>query len=132
MLRVRPDLPQRVGVAGKTRELTELLFRHGMNASHADWLGITPLHEFARKGQLDNARLFIEHGADVHARDEDICSTPLGWAAKFGQTATAELLLERGAKPNLPEDPPWATPLAWAVRRGNSDTAELLKRHGAI
>jgi ankyrin repeat protein len=131
MLRYQPDLPKRIAVAGKTRELTQLLFRYGMNPSQADWLGITRLHEFARKGNVENAVLFIDHGADVHARDEDICSTPLGWAAKFGQRAMVELLLERGAKPNLPDDLPWATPLAWANRRGHGEIAELLERNGA-
>ena len=63
--------------AAKTRELNELLFAHGMNASQPDWLLVTPLHQFARKGEVEKAEQFIEHGADLHARDEDICSTPL-------------------------------------------------------
>ena len=132
MLRYRPDLPQRIAAAAKTRELTELLFAHGMNPSLPDWLGITRLHEFARKGDLENATIFIDHGADLHARDEDICSTPLGWAAKFGKAPMVELLLSRGAKPNLPGDPPWATPLAWATRRGHGDIVSMLKLHGAV
>ena len=131
MLRYQPELPRRIAVGAKTRELNELLFQHGMNPSQRDWLGGTPLHEFARKGDLEKAAIFIDHGADLHARDEDICSTPLGWAAKFGQTAMVELLLSRGAKPNLPDDPPWATPLAWATRRGQTEITELLKRCGA-
>jgi ankyrin repeat protein len=140
MLRYQPDLPQRIAVGVrsdgaqdpiKTRDLTELLFRHGMNPSRADWLGITPLHKFAKRNDLDNASLFIEHGADLHARDEDICSTPLGWAAKFGKIEMVELLLGRGAKPNQPDDPPWATPLAWATRRGHDRIVELLKQHDA-
>jgi ankyrin repeat protein len=136
MLRYQPDLPKRVTfpswlVAAKTRELNELLFEHGMNPSQPDWLGVTPLHQFARKGDVEGATLFLEHGADLHARDEDICSTPLGWAAKFGKTAMAELLLSRGAKPNLPDDPPWATPLAWATRRGHGEMVAMLKQHGA-
>lgn len=141
MLRYQPDLATRVAVgvraqgpqeAAKSRELTELLFAHGMNPSRPDWLGITPLHQFARKGDVENAAIFIDHGANLHARDEDLCSTPLGWAAKFGKFPMVELLLERGAKPNLPDDPPWATPLAWATRRGHQQIAELLKRHGAV
>jgi ankyrin repeat protein len=128
MLRYRPDLPKRIAVRAKTRELTELLFQHGMNPSQPDWLGIAPLHEFARKGDLEKAAIFIEHGAELHARDEDICSTPLGWASKFGQTAMVEFLLKRGAKPSLPDDPPWATPLAWATRRGHPEIAGLLRR----
>jgi ankyrin repeat protein len=131
MLRHQPNLAKRVSVVAKTRELTELLFAHGMNSSHPDWLMITPLHRFAQKGDVASAAHFIDHGADLHARDEDLSSTPLGWAAKFGQRAMVELLLARGAKPNLPDDPPWATPLAWATRRGHAEIAETLKRHGA-
>jgi len=136
MLRYHPDLPRRASFPGwsvgaKTRELNELLFQHGLNPSAPDWLGITPLHHFARKGDMEKAALFLDHGADVHARDEDLCSTPLGWAAKFGKKLMVELLLQRGAKPNLPDDPPWATPLAWATRRGYLEIAELLKSAGA-
>jgi ankyrin repeat protein len=131
MLRYQPELPKRVGLAARTREVTELLFRHGMNPCHRDWLGITPLHQFARKGDLENAELFIARGAELHARDEDIGSTPLGWAAKFGRRQMVELLLSRGAKPSLPDDPVWATPLAWATRRGHADIAALLTRQSA-
>jgi ankyrin repeat protein len=140
MLRYQPDLAKRIAVGVniqgpqgpvKGRELTEFLFQHGMNPSRRDWLGITPLHRFAQRGDVHNATIFIDHGADLHARDEDICSTPLGWAAKFGKIAMVELLLNRGAKPNLADDPPWATPLAWATRRGHTDIVQLLKQHGA-
>lgn len=113
-------------IGARTRELTDLLFEHGMNPSQPDWLRVTPLHHFTRKGDLENAALVIDRGADLHARDEDICSTPLAWAARFGQTPMVQLLLSRGAKPNLPDDPPWATPLAWATRRGHHETAALL------
>jgi ankyrin repeat protein len=136
MLRCQPELAKRVtfpgwSVGAKTREINELLFANGMNPSQPDWLGITPLHHLARKGDVEMATIFIDHGADLDARDEDICSTPLGWAAKFGQKAMVELLLKRGAKPKLPDDPPWATSLAWATRRGHTEIATLLKDHGA-
>jgi ankyrin repeat protein len=138
MLRYQPDLAKRFrpnprtgSVGAKTRELTELLFKHGMNPSQPDWLLATPLHHFAAHGDVEMATIFIDHAADLHARDEDLQSTPLGWAAKSGQTLIVELLLRRGAKPNLPDDPPWATPLAWATRRGHGEIVELLKRHGA-
>jgi ankyrin repeat protein len=141
MLRYQPDLPKRIAVGVrsnapqgpiKTCELTDLLFQHGMDASRPNWLGITPLHRFAQKGDLDNAIIFIDHGANLNARDDDICSTPLGWAAKFGKIDMVDLFLSRGAKPNLSDDPEWATPLAWAVRRGHSQIVELLKENGAI
>jgi ankyrin repeat protein len=127
MLRYQPDLPKRHTVAPKTRELAEMLFAHGMDPSRPDWLGVTRLHEFARTGDVERAAIFLDHGADLHARDEDICSTPLGWAAKFGQVAMVELLLARGARRNLPDDPPWATPLAWATRRGHSEIVKVLE-----
>jgi ankyrin repeat protein len=136
MLRYQPDLPRRVefpgwSVGAKTRELNDLLFAHGLNPSQPNWLGITPLHELARKGDTEKAAIFIDHGADLNARDEDICSTPLGWAAKFGKIEMVNLLLKHGAKPNQPDDPPWATPLAWATRRGHLEIAQLLKQQGA-
>ena len=132
MFRYQPNAATRVAhCRPKTREIAELLFAHGMNPSQPDWLGIRALHEFAKRGDVENAAIFIDHGADLHARDEEICSTPLGWAAKFGQTAMAELLLSRGAKPNLPDDPPWATPLEWATRRGHQQIMELLRQHDA-
>lgn len=130
MLKYQADLPRRVCCLGGTRELSELLFAHGMNPSQPNWLLITPLHQAAREGKLDKAEWLIAHGADLHARDEHICSTPLGWAAKFGKTAMVELLLARGARPSLPDDPPWATPLAWATRRGHPQIANLLRARG--
>jgi ankyrin repeat protein len=133
MLRYQPDLARRISVdrywniGAKTRELTEYLFAHGMNPSQPDWMRITPLHHFAMRGDIENAALYLDHGADIDARDEDLCSTPLGWAAKSGQTAMVEFLLKRGAKRTLPDDPPWATPLAWATRRGHREVVEILK-----
>jgi ankyrin repeat protein len=136
LLRYQPDLPKRIefpawSVGARTLELNELLFEHGMNPSQPDWLLVTPLHHFARSGNLDAAAQFIDHGADLDARDEDLSSTPLGWAAKSGQLPMVQLLLRRGAKPNLSDDPPWATPLAWALRRGHPEVADLLARHDA-
>jgi ankyrin repeat protein len=140
MLRYRPDLASRIAVGVrsrgpdssiKTRELTEFLFHRGMNPNLANWLGITPLHRFAERGDVENATSFLEHGAHLNARDEECRSTPLGYAAKFGRKNMVELLLSRGARTNLPDDPPWATPLAWASRRGHHEIAELLKRHSA-
>ncbi len=81
---------------------------------------------------MDNAALFIEHGANLHARDEEFCSTPLGYAARSGKTRMVEFLLTRGATPNLPDDPRWARPLAWASRRGHADIVSLLRAHAAM
>jgi ankyrin repeat protein len=126
MLRYAPDLPKRVSLAAGTRELTELLFRHGMDPNRPNWLLFTPLHGFAAKGDLKNARIFLDHGADPNVRDEDLCSTPLAYAAKNGKGLMADLLLRRGAKASLPDDPAWATPLAWATRKGHDHIVQML------
>jgi ankyrin repeat protein len=131
MLRHQPDVARRARAVGKTRELTELLFQQGMDPNAADWLGITTLHRLAEKGDVENAALFIDQGADLQVRDEDICSTPLGWAAKAGKIEMVRFLLDRGAKSDLPDDPPWATPLAWAIRRGHAEIASTLRERGA-
>jgi ankyrin repeat protein len=127
MLRYQPRLPIRIACGAKTPQLSALLFEHGMTPSMPDWLGVTPLHRFAIKGDVDQAAIFIERGADLHARDEDLCSTPLGYAARFGKVHMVELLLARGAQPALPDDPPWARPMAWATRRGHAEVVELLR-----
>jgi hypothetical protein len=129
MLHYQPELAKRVSGVAKTRDLSEYLFEHGANPNRPDWLGVTPLHQFAKRGDVESAALFLDHGADINARDEDICSTPLGWAAKFGRVPMIEFLLGRGAKPNLPDDPPWATPIAWATRRRHQPVVELLEEY---
>ncbi|MGH9158870.1 MAG: ankyrin repeat domain-containing protein [Vicinamibacteraceae bacterium] len=91
-----------------------------------NWLRISPLHEAARKGDLQEAKKLLESGADLTARDEHLRSTPLAWAAKYGQLEIVKFLLRRGAPKSLPDDPPWATPLAWAIRRGHDEIAQLL------
>lgn len=129
MLRYQPELPKRRSVGGKTREITELLFQHGMDANHPNWLRITPLHRFAESGDIENAAIFIEQGADVNVREEEFCSTPLGWAARCGKLRMVEFLLRHGAKLNLPDTPEWAAPIAWAMRRGHEEIVHLLTEY---
>jgi RNA polymerase sigma factor (sigma-70 family) len=134
LLRYQPDLATRVTVA-RPRTMAKLLFEHGMDPNRPNWLRITPLHQFAEHGQVEDAALFLDHGADLHARDEEWRSTPLAWAAREGQTRMVEFLLRRGASPSLPDDPPWATPTAWAHRRGHETIVRLLEeyeRFGAL
>jgi ankyrin repeat protein len=128
LLRYQPELAERVTIS-RPREMAALLFEHGMDPNRPDWLRITPLHRFAEHGDVESAALFIDHGADLEARDEELSSTPLGYAAKHGRARMVEFLLRCGAKPVLPDDPPWATPLAWATRRGQDDIVRLLTEH---
>ncbi|HEY6977681.1 MAG TPA: ankyrin repeat domain-containing protein [Chitinophagaceae bacterium] len=136
MLHYQPDLAKHIAVgvrsagpqdAIKHQELTEFLFQHGMNPNYKNWLGITPLHFFAKKDDTINAEIFINHGADINAADEEFLSTPLGYAANYGKKKMVEFLLKHKADPNLPQNPAWAKPLSWAIRRGYKEIAELLK-----
>jgi uncharacterized protein len=78
-----------------------------------------------------SARMLLDAGATISARDEEYCSTPLAWAARNNNLPMVEFLLSRGAPTNLPDDKPWATPLAWATRRGHQQIVERLRQAGA-
>ena len=132
MLQLRPRVVERVAVAARSRELTELLFQTGMNPNLAGWLGITPLHRFAREDDIESASVFLDHGANLHARDEEFCTTPLGYAAAAGKRRMVEFLLERGAKVAWPDGPVWATPIALATYRGHSAIVGVLKAHDRL
>lgn len=136
MLRYQPGLAGKIAVGVRSQgpdqgirstALAEYLFEKGMNARHTDWLGITPLHKFAGRGDITSAELFLQHGADINAVDEELYTTPLGYAAKYGKIDMVLFLLDKGADPSLPEEHPWSTPLAWALRRGHTEIATLLQ-----
>ena len=129
LLQYKPDLARKVSPGAKTKAIAELLVANGADPSKPNWLRITELHETSRRGDVEKATMLLDLGADINARDEDICSTPLGWAAKFGKKLMVELLLRRGAALELADDPEWATPLKWAKRRGHNEIVELLKRY---
>jgi len=138
MLRYQPNLATKiaVGVASqapqdaiKSLALTEFLFEQGMDPNFKNWLNVTPLHHFARRGDIISASVFITHGANVNALDEEFYSTPLGYAAKHGKKEMVELLLKHGADPDLPENISWAKPLICAERRGHGDIVALLKQY---
>ncbi|MRG45560.1 ankyrin repeat domain-containing protein [Chitinophaga sp. SYP-B3965] len=136
MLRYHPELTKHIAAgvtskgpqgAIKSREMTEYLFQQGMDPNHANWLHITPLHRFAQRGDQESADIYLQHGADINAIDEEFYSTPLGYAAKYGKKEMVEFLLSKGANPDLPKEHPWAQPLQWAKRRGHTEIVNLLE-----
>jgi ankyrin repeat protein len=136
MLRYQPDLAKLIAVGVKSkgpqegvksREMVEFLFTQGMNPNHTNWLSISPLHRFAQRGDIESAEVFLQHGADINALDEELYSTPLGYAAKYGKKEMVEFLLAKGADKDLPKEQPWAKPLAWARRRGFTEIVALLE-----
>ncbi|XP_018898519.2 uncharacterized protein [Bemisia tabaci] len=123
-------------------DLVEFLLKFkycsGIDSPRSD--GSTPLHIAVRKGHLELAEIFLELGANVHAR-----------VVKFltGQTQLIPRNAESGQFETILldcEDEPMAvdenfqdkiqredslTPLHLAVLKGHEDTVELLLRHGA-
>ena len=53
------------------------------------------MHEAARMGQLDVARLLLKHGAKVDAKDAE-GKTPLDWAQSFQEVPEMLELLRGG------------------------------------
>jgi hypothetical protein len=127
LLRHEPRLAERIAVVAGTPELTELLFQNGMNPNLKAWLGVTPLHRFAREGNVERAAIFLDYGADPDIIDEEFCTTPLGYAALNGRLRMVEFLLRRGASATLPDAPAWATPKALAVYRNHHDIVRVLE-----
>jgi ankyrin repeat protein len=81
--------------------------------------GMTALSFAAREGRLEAARLLLDAGADVNAREANGIS-PLVMAITNRHTPVAALLLSRGADPNAAD---WwgRTPLWSAVDMRNLD-----------
>jgi RNA polymerase sigma-70 factor, ECF subfamily len=82
-----------------------------------------------RNGELDVAKLLLEHGADVDAKGY-FGGTGLHWAAHNGHTEVVEWLLERGANPNLHDAKFGARPPGWATQNGHREIARRIVAGG--
>jgi ankyrin repeat protein len=116
--------------------MTRQLLESGLNPNLHDWQRRTPLHDLCAglrhvEDPAGLIQMFIQHGAEVNAIDEEDRSTPLGIAAREGDLRLVKLLLDNGADPNT-AGADWAMPLAWAERRGHDKVAALLREHGGV
>jgi len=107
-------------------EMLRILLASGMNPDLPNWQRRTFLHDLCsggKRGQtsdaIERARILLDAGASISARDEEYRSTPLAWAARTNMPEMVEFLLARGAPANLADDPPWAAPRAWACAAVN-------------
>jgi hypothetical protein len=105
LLRYQPDLAQRVTVS-RPGEMAGLLFEHGMDPNRPNWLRITPLHQFAEHGDIESAALFIDRGADLHAREEEFCSTPLAWEGFPERSRACRVRARSGAELSIRKPAP--------------------------
>jgi ankyrin repeat protein len=94
--------------------------------THRSWIGRTPLHEAAVRGETAVGRLLIDRGADVNATAGDNI-TPLHLAACGGHREMVELLLAASADPNVRAISHDATPGEWARIWGHPDLAGYLE-----
>ena len=94
--------------------------------THWSWIGRTPLHEAAIRGETAIGRLLIDRGADVNATAGDNI-TPLHLAACGGHREIVELLLAASADRNVRDITHDATPGEWARMWGHPDLAGYLE-----
>jgi len=92
---------------------------------------ISPIHDAARKGNIEAVKQHIAAGTDVNAKDDKFGWTPLHHAAWNGRTEIAELLIAAGADVNAKDDKFGWTPLHRAALNGRYAIAELLIAKGA-
>ncbi|KAL8726545.1 MAG: hypothetical protein Q9181_006010 [Wetmoreana brouardii] len=118
-----------IAVTGGQKGIVRLLLDSGAELDAVqDRNGITALHEAARLGDIDIAKLLLMHGAKILLADH---GSPLHIAARYGNKATVQLLLEHGAELDAVQDRNGKTALHEAVRLGDVDIAKLLLTRGA-
>ncbi|XP_016145488.1 tankyrase-2-like [Sinocyclocheilus grahami] len=89
----------------------------------------TPLHFAAGFGRRDVVDYLLQHGANVHARDDGGLIS-LHNACSFGHAEAVNLLLQHGADANSRDN--WNyTPLHEAAIKGKIDVCIVLLQHGA-
>jgi ankyrin repeat protein len=89
---------------------------------------VTPLCTAISKGDFPTVKKFIEYGADVNERSNDM--TPLMVAARYNNVEIVEYLLSKGADMNFKNDS-GMTALKCANVSNAKDAEALLRQKGA-
>ena len=124
--RTRPQTKQTEALAE-----VEALIERGGDLNARDGKGFTPIHWTARNGYEDVAKLLVEHGVDVNAKETAVGqATPLHVASTYNHLAVAKLLLASGANVNSTDK--WGgTPLQYAAFNGHNDLVVFFLANGA-
>jgi ankyrin repeat protein len=99
----------------------------GANPNVSAGEGRTVLHYLALDpAAVESAKVLLEFGADLNARDDIIRGTPLTWAVIRGNETMVRFFLTNGSLQQLPDDDPWSTPTFWATYLGHEQIGKLL------
>jgi cytohesin len=115
---------------GDAAAVRKLLAANPKLANTPNEHGHLPLQAAFRGRDLELAKILLNAGADVHARERDT-GTALHFAAANGPKQAVELLLAKGAKVDSHTVHDDFTPLHWAASHGHKDIVELLLAKGA-
>lgn len=119
------------GAYGDPAETIRALLAHGAQVNVRNFENRTALHGAARMGNTKTAKLLIEAGADLNARQDNAGWTPLHSALYRGHPDVAKLLINSGADINA-RDGDGKTPLHFAKWSGLGSVVWLLKSKGAV
>lgn len=116
---------------GTRQDLDSLLGKDANRVRARNEFGWTALHMAAFAGNVDNMRLLLDRGADLHSRaGSRFRNTPLQVALLTGEYEAAKLLIERGADV-LDRQAEGFAPIHEAASLGRADLVQLLLDHGA-
>ncbi|MBZ5601354.1 MAG: ankyrin repeat domain-containing protein [Acidobacteriia bacterium] len=118
-------------IHGNTENVRVLLARGAKPAARVTVMEYTPLFFGAWRRDAQLAKMLIDAGVEVDAKDVT-GATALMWAAysDYGDPATTEVLLAAGAKIDTANQA-GETAMTWARRRGNTAIVRTLLAHGA-
>lgn len=120
-------------------EKVHSLISQGADFNAKNWETLTPLHRAAVRGSTDTAKVLIDRGANMEAREGHRDFTPLHRAIFNGGSGpnthydcleTAKLLIERGSDVNA-ETKHGQTPLTMAIEWKLPQIVDLLLKKGA-
>jgi len=99
-------------------------FKEGNNIIKEQLFNATPLNVAISKGDIQIVLKFIEYGADVNERSEDM--TPLMTAARYNKVEIIKILLAQGARPGDKNEKGF-TALKYAQLSNAAEAVALLK-----
>ena len=109
--------------------VNHLIIAHALDVNAKYGYCETPMHGVSRTGEVESARVLLDHGADTSAEGYD-GFTPLHLAALYGRLEIVQFLLDSNVNLNA-QDADNSTPLFLASDWGYSEVVQTLLEHGA-